>query len=223
MSLTKGTGGEDGWPEVIYHGTDALSAAIIQKVGFKDVDPHFRTTRAEPGYVYGTTESGWAQVYAERRAVQFGTVDGVILEIDVRGLPVEMDTSVALDSLMGIAFRVPLPVGPERVKEFRRVPSVRGRCLTHGDDCWARVEVGDAVSGSMDALARSGRTPTPAEPHRLVPLAEQMRDAFLSFKANPTLDTGTAFLTARQELEAEIRRVVRDSRSIVATPRESSV
>lgn len=109
-------------PDTIYHGTDAMSALFIQKVGFREPDPYFRTTRAEPGFMYGTTEPQWAEHYAIRRALNVRTREGVILAVDVRGLAVETDPTVAMDSLLDQAFRVPLPVGPERVTVFKTIP-----------------------------------------------------------------------------------------------------
>jgi hypothetical protein len=109
-------------PARIYHGTDALSAAIIQRVGFREASAFEAANRTEPGYVYGTTEPDYAEVYAKKRAEMINAKEGVVLEVDTRGLDVQNDPTVAVDSLYDIAYRVPLPVGPERVKVHKRVP-----------------------------------------------------------------------------------------------------
>jgi hypothetical protein len=112
---------EQKWPEKIYHGTDEYSWNIIQRVGFHEPDPYLKSKYAELGYVYGTTEKGWAEIYAETRAKQMGSKYGVILEIDTKGLDIKYDNTVVIDSLMLQAFSVKLPIGPERVKLFKKI------------------------------------------------------------------------------------------------------
>jgi len=113
-------------PKKMYHGTDILSWNDIQKVGFHN-RPDKMAKCTEPGYVYGTNKLGWAEVYAESRAKDIEdfwdveNVGKVILEIDLEGLPVEYDPTVALDCLYGDAFRVPLPIDPKRVKLYKKL------------------------------------------------------------------------------------------------------
>jgi len=106
-------------PNKIYHGTDMLSWKEIQKIGIIN-RPDKKAKNTELGYLYGTTEEGWAKVYAKTRAENImdfwdlESYEGVILEIDLKGLNVEYDPTVALDVLT--AYRVPLPISPDRIK-----------------------------------------------------------------------------------------------------------
>lgn len=108
-------------PKKIYHGTDEYSWNMIKMIGFREPIEFLKSKFANLGYAYGTTEEGWAEIYAEERAKRVGSKYGVILEIDVSGLPIEYDSTVALDSLMFQAFEVSLPIGPERVKLHKRI------------------------------------------------------------------------------------------------------
>jgi hypothetical protein len=109
------------FPEKIFHGTDEYSWNMIQLVGFREPIEYLKSKNAKLGYAYGTTEEGWAEIYAETRAKQMGSKYGVLLEIDVRGLDIDYDDTVAIDSLISQAFSVKLPIGPERVKLVKKI------------------------------------------------------------------------------------------------------
>lgn len=112
------------FPDVMYHGTDAISGLIAAKKGFDPEPPEYivRATRTEPGYIYGAEVPEWAEAYARARARQWRQRYGIVLRIDLRGLQVEDDPTVALDGLPARALRVPSPLPASRIAIHTEVP-----------------------------------------------------------------------------------------------------
>jgi hypothetical protein len=112
------------FPETMFHGTDAISGLVAAKRGFEPQPPDYivRATRTEPGYIYGAEVVEWAAAYARARARQWRQRFGIVLSIDLRGLDVQDDPTVALDGLPARALRVRTPVPAERVSVHAEVP-----------------------------------------------------------------------------------------------------
>ena len=112
------------FPETMFHGTDAISGMVAAKKGFDPEPPDYivRATRTEPGYIYGAEVVEWAQAYARARARQWRQRFGIVLSIDLRGLEVEDDPTVAVDGMPARALRVRAPVPAERISLHAEVP-----------------------------------------------------------------------------------------------------
>ena len=103
-------------PQFMYHGTDAMTAAIATRNGFSATPPDYivRTRFAEPGWLHGTPELEWARAYARARAKRYRML-GAVVRIDLKGLAPEDDPTVALDGLAAPAYRIRTPIPPTRV------------------------------------------------------------------------------------------------------------
>lgn len=113
-----------GFPDTMYHGTDAISGLVAAKQGFEADPPTYiqRASRTEPGYIYGAEVPAWAEAYARARARQWHQRIGIVLQIDLRGLDVEDDPTVALDGMPARALRIRSPVPAERIRVHAEVP-----------------------------------------------------------------------------------------------------
>lgn len=113
------------FPDFMFHGTDAISGLVAAKKGFEAEPPEYivRATRTEPGYVYGAEVVAWAEAYARARARQWRQHFGIVLRIDLRGLAVEDDPTVALDGMPARALRIPSPVPADRITVHAEVPA----------------------------------------------------------------------------------------------------
>lgn len=113
-------------PDFMYHGTDGLTGLYAVRGGFEkdlpDYLEHTRSRYAELGFLHGTQEMAWARAYAKARARNWRQKQGAVLRIDLRGLPVEDDPTVALDGMPARAFRVPTPIPAERIALAEEVP-----------------------------------------------------------------------------------------------------